>query len=712
MSSFDFAKTASPSLSDFFDALTLDLASAPSAPAAAKKSDEKAQAVVHQLSLGSTQRELHSARGSMAISTPAKAAASSKKIFTSILERKIPFLLKHTETLCSRQSNELAPPIKQSKEHETQTALQMCLGSYKACEPYIAHGEENSRKALHYRAIVNILFSELNFLNTIVKYLSSSIHGQYIQDLLFENLDITLSPDGGRYTLSIPIAEINLDDMENFAFYLRFNKPLEMVKDFAKALQLLQSQQEVLAQFKASANPGVLGLIVHLNSELEKIGRARFELVIGDLAKKLATMDLSFQSPYVPHLVRAISPSYGYLLCRNVQEFLKIIAGFDNGKVDPHLDRNNLAMQKKCFMDMLKCYLDKQIDIYACAFEKMQKLIEAKPAYKTTANFAQFDENPDIALYTPEQYKKKILELKKSIHSDLSNSFPINQSLQLIDASKKEEKKSDAVKSEAGKDVTPPVSSSVSDTKKKKNKKKKAPPSQVSSLGSSVSGSVLPAVTATTASPAVASSAVVATAASQKAPSQASVTVARPVDSKEHLLSFLSAPVKHYPHARVRRWLSINPHDLTKIRSFEDRSAGELVQKYKNLAEDELKLQLLLHGCTPLVDRILNDPAARKKYCYPTKSGLGMFVEVRTVDALDKGIKGVLFYGLDKSIYFHRKIDPLTMERIEQVSLSMLVDESAQTVLQNISTEPTKDELAEMEKEFQSEFVGDTVMPN
>ena len=640
--------------------------------------DEKAKSLMGRLSESGILEASSHVLGSQSKAAPKDASLYSEQLRRPILDSRLPVLLKCTGILCSTHNQELAPPLKQSKEHEAQTALRLCLDSFKGLRKYLPDEDEHFQKTLHYRAIVNTLFSELRFLQTMVKLLSVMIQSQYMQDFFVENLGMTWSPPSGQYVFPTPVEKLNFEDLESYGFYLRFYKPLKATKDFDEMRKVLLSQREIFTQYKTAPSAGVLVLILSLLKDLSAIPTEQCATLLSDLAGKLHVMNHSFQKPYGPHLVSVVSPNYGYLLCEIVQQLGNTLTSIDQRNIEP-LDKKIWSRPKACLVGMLDGYLDKQIQIYSQAFGNMQKLVAAKPLYKTTVNFEHYNDASNIAIYTPEQFKSHIVELQESIRSSLANCLPISEP---IKNEEKKEKKDDAHR-------VVQVSSASGDKKKAKSKKKK-PQTRKAFLDGDKERASTPSPIAT------------AKAASQKGSCEFSVAALSPV-------AFLSEPRRHFPHQRVRRWFSIDVRALSKIRDFEDTIGGKVVYKYRELPEEELKLQLLLHGAAPLVDRILNVPHMRKKYCFSTKSGLGIFVEVRSLEAVGRAIKGVLFYGINGAIYFHRKIDLLTMERIQQLSLSQLVEESAQTVLQTLSKDPSREELAEIEKELESDFKGDTV---
>jgi hypothetical protein len=682
------AKTTLASATSAFEALSLG---APrSRVGIILSGDEKATSVQKSLFVSIMG---DSSVASLIFGSQSEVAHADESLFSGplkkpLLDKHLSHFVKCEAILCSTHNQELVPPVKQSKEHKAQTALQLSLNSFKLLKKYMPDEDEYFQKTLYYRAIVNVLFSELSFFQTVVKQLSVMMTLQHMQDFLVSNLDMTWSKSGQRYEVQGTTVALDFSDLESYAFYLRFYKPLKGSRDFEAIYKLLQSQREVFTHYRAAPTAQMLVMMTSLLGDLSEIRAEKCKPLLSELSKKLLLADSTFHDPCMPHLVSVFAPNYGYLLCEKVRQVGKTLASIDKRDVDP-FDTKLWDRPKASLLGMLEDgYLDKQIQIYNHAFEKMQQMVAARPIYKTTINFDHYNEGSKIAIYTPEQFKRHVIELQKSIKSSIANCVPISEiSLDKVKKEGKEnevkdEKKSEKKESPSGRVSQAPSASRAQ--KKPKRKKKKAQSDKTPLDSEKVSSSTPLSLTQVVSSP----------------------------------TAFLSRPRRHFPDERVERWYAIDLSNFSKIRDFRDISRGQVLYRYKDLNDEALKLQLLLHGAAPKLDRLLDDLDMRKKYCITTLTGVGIFVEIRSLEAVekaikleavDKAIKGMLFIAINGKIYFHRKADILPMARIRELSLSKLVDEAAQAVLAALSKEPSKEELAEVEKAISADHEKDEV---
>lgn len=544
--------------------------------------------------------------------------------------------------LVSRKNNQRLsePKWEVFAQHDQTIAPRLFAESLRAISP--------QDKIAFYATIVQLLALEIDVIEYI-KDLNFAISRQIAFDACLSEV----MPS--RYLGALVIRhcqssdlDLDLSSTESFAFYLRYTKKLQE----NQYTSLFKPEDEEIVKSCVKENkPGLMAVVRYT----QQMSREREEM--HDNFKKFSQKLANTQT--------ILDYQDGFPLCHRMAPALALLAALEieeneqrckqTGDADPKSDVSSthyLPLRIDFLQKLSVTYLKKQKEIYKNAYNELQNRL--KQDQTSTNEFFRYKYAPKAAakllLHTPEEFAKLVDALDQSL---APHPRPTLEQSEQNAAELLREEEQAHVKSSG-----------------KHGKKKKPVVNQV------VSKKELPKQTP-------------AKAETPKVPHLTSLVTRT-----------LQKPLPFVLHERVKRWLQASPDRLNEIKEFQDYRDGKLVRLYENKDEEQLKTELILHGFSPLVDKILSEPELKDKYSVPTPKGFALFVELIQPGKLIQ--RGILVYGMDKQLCYHRKIDPKTDAEIKSQTFEQLLAK-----LETITPESSLGARQALSEELSSGFAGD-----
>lgn len=496
-------------------------------------------------------------------------------------------------------------------------------------------------KAQLYVHLLELLDMENRFLIVLKDYIECLHQCRATEKILFESSPVKFV--GNMFFITVP--RWDLSTTEGFACFLRFTKRIEYSK-----FVLSDQEKKVFDKLVKKGDKSVLAQTSFFTVKARQSeNQEKREHLESDLRHSLGQACGLVTLQYDNALFKRITPALALLLNLFIDHLKETSEkGNYDPKADPVFDHFLPAYDN--FMKQLlnTGYVEKQAALYKITDENLRFFLKKNPNDLTQAAFTKLE-----SLKTSEQFALAQNPLKpKTTKSPLALTPPLN-------------------------DAKP----SIPKEKSKFGKKKRRPKGSHSELDES-NPLQLPSDPKQEAAQAVVA-----------CPMKPEVSLAKT------LAQALQQPQPVIWHRRVKRWINLSPNRIEEIRSFTDRRENTVVQLYANLPLEELLGQFLMHSFSPLIDKLLGEKGLKDKYTFQTATGHAIFIEIIKPGSPAK--KGVIRYGIDGKLCYHRKIDLKSDEEFNKLSFLQLADDSL------LNRETSEEEMQAALSELSSEFEGD-----
>jgi len=466
-------------------------------------------------------------------------------------------------------------------------------------------------QAQYCMTVLNLIAFELEYMQLIHEYNEACTRNSIFLDILCQSMPVQFM--GNLYCVPIP-KSFEINTTAAFAFYLRFTK------------KLLDAQSQLQPYF----NSEDADVFRCLSKDEDPAVKTQISYFAVAWKQQQATEQQSFVvhkiAPLLPRMQAFLTDEKVFEACKHFTPALALLSALDinmcktttyKGTFDPKTDlesRYYLPLRKDILQDLCSNYLDRQALIYEKAYTLMQEVLKKNPALEQPVPFLE----PKLLRSNLSSLLNKIRSTKVDKSAQFAEAFIKEEAAKKVATTKKKD-----VRNPSRNKNAKPFRVQKVDFKAKQLGKTDETPKEISRLQSIVAKT-------------------------------------------------LQQPSILQRHERVSRWLKLSPTQLDAIKAFKDYRDGKEVFQYALLNNEELKTQLILHGFSPFVDKLLGNAELKNKYCHQTPRGMALFVELTQENKPTQ--RGVLHLGLDASFCFHRKIDLKTDQEFLQQSYDQLAD--------------------------------------
>lgn len=374
---------------------------------------------------------------------------------------------------------------------------------------------------------------------------------------------------------------------------------------------------------------------------------SRIYVCQGTIMQALGEMETCFSLAHINSVVKRITPLLGFFVACSKDQFRKVEWVPGEVIASHGLQSAWFTAMKQILLECSEPYFSDQMRLYEKASECLNDLLKKYPAFNASPfNFTRLLGMNGSNVPSVAQYQQEIKELLQQITPEKPKQTPLSKeemAYLLAGAPKKGGKPKPAAKQA-------PADKERKDPQATSNSPKELPTPTISPL----------------------------------------------------LQAMLAAPALHH-HKRVIRWLKIDPKQIEKVRLFTDYREQKPVQLYADMPAESLQEQLLLHGFSPHVDKIISNEHLRQKYALQTASGYSLIVEI--LREKKPAVRGIACYALQNGLCYHRMIEP----RADNEFFSKPLKEVAKARWLNVDPQEVQLDAEEtLKQELASEFIGDS----
>lgn len=541
-----------------------------------------------------------------------------------------------------------APHANLLNNHNKSTATKLLLAYMMHDSPSLT-GDKEYAKAQYFINVLHILRAELELFTLHKDFAQSSSACRALEKILFRIMPVKFV--GQMFFSQAPVWDLR--STEGFACYLRFTQRLQACQaDVAERLTV--EDKKILKNMVSRRDPSVLAQATYFSVKWRQSEQSeKLSNLNKSLTQLLAAANAQMAHQPLVGICKQLTPAFGFLLTLLLDEFRTLQSSDTySWETDPQYVYY-LPLVEKFLQNLCKNYFDKQVSIYQKAFEELHTLMG-----KNSQINQAFDEV--CRNLTPPEEVARSLQAIKERYQTTSHAHACSSDDFLARLIEEEEAKH-------------PVKAHKQESTQVQKKRGAATHQIVQTASRKIERVQKTSVTSF--------------------PSVSSLC--------RSVMQAMQVPHPVIWHQRIKRWLALDPSRVDEIRHFTDRREGDIVRLYQNLNESDLVTQLLLHGFSPLVDKVLGDSALRQKYSQKTERGVALVIEI--IHPTLPAQKAIIFYGLENNFCFHRKIEMkedrlFLFQTIPQLASSALVAADASDRDQQALTE-----------ELASGFEGDSV---
>lgn len=365
------------------------------------------------------------------------------------------------------------------------------------------------------------------------------------------------------------------------------------------------------------------------------------------IMQALGDLETCFSLDYISPILRRITPLFGFFVSCSKDQFRKVEWAPGELIASHGLQSDRMRQMKEILLGYGEDYFLDQMRLYEKASECLDEILKKHPVFNTPPyNFKRLLGMDGSNVPSVAQFKQETQELLQQITQEKPKKIPLSKE-ELDDLLKEAPKKGPSQKP-AAKQAPKGIERKEHDAKQ--NCPKSLPAPTLSPL----------------------------------------------------MQALLSAPTLRH-HKRVIRWLKIEPTQIEKIRAFTDFREQKPVQLYADLSPQSLQEQLLLHGFSPHVDKVISNEFLRKKYALSTNAGYSLVIEI--IREKKPAVRGIAGYALKNGLCYHRMIEP----RSETEFFLQPLKEVAKARWLKVDPQELQTDVEEsLKQELESAFVGDS----